>query len=86
MIGCVTCPPFTYATVKDGSRDLALVLYKEYQVSHYHIVQNSGRKTFGEFMISKFWQGKLWQMLDTCIIGRRKTLVNLRVNYLLLTP
>jgi len=24
-------------------------------------------KNFGELVISKFWRGKLWQMLDTCI-------------------
>jgi len=51
----------------------------------YHIVQNSGGKNFGELAISTFWQGKLWQMVDTCIIGRRKTLANLRVNYLSLS-
>jgi len=39
-------------------------------------------ENFGELVISKFWQGKLWQMLNTCIIGRRKTSANLRVNYL----
>jgi len=29
-------------------------------------------KTFGELVISKFWQGKLWQMLDTCIMAGGK--------------
>jgi len=24
-------------------------------------------KNFGELVISKFWPGKLWRMLDTCI-------------------
>jgi len=24
-------------------------------------------KNFGKLLILKFWQGKLWQMLDTCI-------------------
>jgi len=39
-------------------------------------------KNFGELVILKFWRGKLWRMLDTYIIGRRKTLANMRVNYL----
>jgi len=35
-------------------------------------------KNFGELVISKFWRGKLWRMLDACIIGRRKILANVR--------
>jgi len=31
----------------------------------YRIVQNSGRENFDKLVISKFWQGKLWQMLNT---------------------
>jgi len=42
----------------------------------YLIVQILAGKNFGELVISKFWRGKLWRMLETCIIGRRKTLAN----------
>jgi len=38
---------------------------------NYHITQNSGGENFGELVISKFWRGKLWRMLGTCIIGRK---------------
>jgi len=38
-------------------------------------------KNYGELVISKFWQGKLWRMLDTCIMAGGKHLAN----HLLLT-
>jgi len=45
-----------------------------------------GNDTSSEITCSaKFWQGKLWRMLNTCIIGRRKMLQILKANYLLLT-
>jgi len=31
-------------------------------------------KNFGELVISKFWQGKLWQMLNTYIMAGGKLL------------
>jgi len=29
-------------------------------------------KNFGKLVISKFWQGKPWQMLNTCIMAGGK--------------
>jgi len=38
----------------------------------YHIVQNSGGENFGELVISKFWQGKLWRMLTPVLLAEEK--------------
>jgi len=32
----------------------------------------TGKNFGGELVISKFWRGKLWQMLDICIMAGGK--------------
>jgi len=38
----------------------------------YRIVQNSDWEKLGQLVISNFWQGKLWRMLNTCIMAGGK--------------
>jgi len=48
---------------------LLIIWHKKLAVASYTggITQNCG-----ELVISKIWQGKLWQILDTCIMAGGK--------------